>query len=632
MEDKASEILKKYWGHDNFRGQQLEIISSVLKNQDVLGIMPTGGGKSICFQIPGLIKEGLTLVISPLIALMNDQVNNLKYKGIKAVALHSGLSYREIDIAIDNCAYGNVKFLYLSPERIKTRIFRDRVEKLKISQIVIDEAHCISQWGYDFRPAYLEISELKNKIGCPILALTATATERVVKDIKENLEFSSASKVYKSKITKENLKLISIKTEDKRRIILNEVNNDESSIIYVRSRKLCQEISLFLDKNDITNDFYHAGLNSQLRQEKQDLWLKGVNRVMVCTNAFGMGIDKSDVRKVIHFDLPDSLEAYVQEAGRAGRDLQTAQAILLYNNHDLENLKKRAQQSFPSKQEIKAVYKAISNHFQLAIGSGEDTTFPFNLREFYKKYNLPPLQVYYSLNILKRNNYIQLLEETKEQSLVKITTNKTALYNFQIKNKKYDSLIKLMLRSYGGLFDNLTKIDEQFLAKKLNSSEKEIHLKLNKLCRNEIIEYLEKSNSPKIHYISARVNESYINVSKETYSDRKKIIFSNIKKMISYAETVECKTHFISKYFGDKEEYTCDNCSSCDKRKDKEDDFSHEDGSSIIEVLEEEASTIDTIISKLDNRDEKKLIKAVKFLLDNNILVYTEGNKLRIKT
>ena len=629
LEDKAVKILKKYWGHDNFRGLQSEIISASLCKQDVLGIMPTGGGKSICFQIPGLIKEGLTVVISPLIALMNDQVDNLKSKGIKAVVLHSGLSYREIDIAIDNCAYGNVKFLYLSPERLKTRIFRDRIEKLKISQIVVDEAHCISQWGYDFRPAYLDISELRNKIGCPIIAVTATATERVINDIKENLEFSSASKVFKSKITKENLKLITVKTEDKRRIILKEVSNDESSIIYVRSRKLCQEISLFLDKNDITNDFYHAGLNAELRKEKQDLWIRGIKRVMVCTNAFGMGIDKADVRKVIHFDLPDSLEAYVQEAGR---DLEPAKTIILFNDNDIENLKKRAQDSFPSKQEIKAVYKAVSNHFQLAIGAGEDTIHPFNLKEFYKKYSIPPLQVYYSLNILKRNNYIQLLEENNEKSLIKILLNKNALYNFQIKYTKYDSLIKLMLRSYGGIFDDLIKIDEKFLAKKLNSSEKEIHNKLNKLYRNEIIDYVEKSNSPKIHYIKARVNESYINLSKETYADRKKIIYNNVKKMISFAETEGCKAQFISEYFGDKEEYSCDNCSACEKRQEKEDDFTHIHGRKILDVIDENAVSIETILSELNKEDEKKIIKAIQFMLDNNILIYTEGNKLRIKT
>lgn len=418
-------ILAKYWGYHSFRPLQEEIITSVLQGNDTLALLPTGGGKSVCFQVPALVQEGVCIVISPLIALMKDQVDNLQKKGISAIAITSAMHKREIDIAFDNCVYGNIKFLYLSPERLITPIAQARIQKMKVSLIAVDEAHCISQWGYDFRPSYLEIAKLRElQPKVPVLALTATATPEVVKDIQEKLRFKKANVLQKS-FERKNLAYVVIGEEDKLSRLLKVVNNvGGTGVVYVRNRKKTQEVAAFLQKNKIPADFYHAGLTPGERSQKQDSWIKNKTRVIVATNAFGMGIDKPDVRFVVHLDLPDSLEAYFQEAGRAGRDEGKAYAVMLYNEADINDLKSNVEMSFPSVEEIRQTYQALANYYQLAVGSGEGAAFDFDISELCRNYKLEPVTVFNSIRFLEKEGYISATEAVYQPSRINFTLNK----------------------------------------------------------------------------------------------------------------------------------------------------------------------------------------------------------------
>ena len=459
------EILKQHWGYDDFRGIQEEIINSIGNGHDTLGLMPTGGGKSITFQVPALAKEGLCLVITPLIALMKDQVRNLREKGIKAIAIYSGMTREEIVVALENCIFGNYKFLYISPERLDTEIFQAKLRHMKISMITIDESHCISQWGYDFRPAYLKIADIRKLLpNVPVLALTATATPEVVKDIQQKLEFKKGSNVFRMSFERKNLAYIVRPTENKQEELLHILHSvNGSAIVYTRNRKRTREVAELLTNNDITATFYHAGLNNDVKDVRQKSWLTGEHRVMVATNAFGMGIDKPDVRIVIHMDLPDSPEAYFQEAGRAGRDGQKAYAVLLYAKSDKVNLNKRISDTFPDKDYIRKVYEDLQFYFQMAMGDGLGCTLAFNLDEFCRNFKYFPIQVDSALKILTRAGYLEYTDEQDNASRLIFTLRRDELYKLQEYNNDTEKLLNTILRSYTGLFTDYAYINEESL-------------------------------------------------------------------------------------------------------------------------------------------------------------------------
>ncbi|MBK9673140.1 MAG: ATP-dependent DNA helicase RecQ [Bacteroidetes bacterium] len=467
------QLLKHYWGHSTFRPLQENIIQSILDGTDTLALLPTGGGKSICFQVPALAMDGVCVVISPLIALMKDQVDNLTKRGIKACAVYSGMKKQEIDVLLDNCVYGKIKFLYLSPERLSSELVKVRLSKMKISFLAIDEAHCISQWGYDFRPAYLRIAELRELLPQQkILALTATATPEVVKDIQQQLNFKN-SKVFIASFERKNLAYIVLQEEDKWNRLLKIVTSLKGAgIIYARNRKRTQEIALFLQRNSITADYYHAGLSPQVRDTKQNNWMLNNCRIMVCTNAFGMGIDKPDVRFVVHLELPDSLEAYFQEAGRAGRDGNKSYGIVLFQSVDSNESMHRLKQGFPTVSEIKSVYQALCNYYKLAIGSGLEITFDFDSADFCNTFNLKANHVFNCLKFLEKEEYLSLSDSSKTNAKLKILLNKQALFDFQVANKDLDILIKTILRSYSGAFDEFILISETELAKRTAQKKK----------------------------------------------------------------------------------------------------------------------------------------------------------------
>ncbi len=492
MDFKA--ILKQYWGYDSFRDLQEDIIRSVYQGNDTLGLLPTGGGKSITFQVPALAKPGICIVISPLIALMKDQVENLKRRGIKATLLVSGMSQHELLVNLDNATYDKeVKFLYVSPERLQTHLFRLRLPSLKVNLIAVDEAHCISQWGYDFRPSYLAIAEIREYLpGVPILALTATATPEVVDDIQEKLKFRKKN-VFQKSFERKNLVYWVEHTERK----LNDIveyskKNAGTGIIYVRNRRRTVEIATLLQKNGVSADFYHAGLNIEERNRKQDEWKKNKIRIIVSTNAFGMGIDKPDVRFVLHADLPDSLEAYFQEAGRAGRDEKPAKAILFVQTADRDVLVEHFESSFPPIEEVRKIYHALGNYFKIPIGAGKNTDYIFSLEEFSRLYKFKPITVYNVLKMLEMDEYIYLSEDVENPSRIIFKTNREDLYNYQLNNPTDDPFIKLLLRTYSGLFTEYVKIDETFLAKRTNLPEEKIVQWLRKLHKYDIIDYIEQ--------------------------------------------------------------------------------------------------------------------------------------------
>ena len=530
------QILLKYWGYKNFRPLQEDIINATLAEKDTLALLPTGGGKSICFQIPAMAKEGICIVVSPLIALMKDQVQNLVSRNIKAVAIYAGMTRREIDITLDNCIYGNIKFLYISPERIETEIFKERYKKMNVNLIAVDEAHCISQWGYDFRPAYLNITNLrKEKPDVTFIALTATATPEVVIDIQKQLKFKNENALQKS-FERKNLAYAVLPEDDKKNRILKILKSvPGTSVVYVRSRKKTKEIALFLQKNGIASDFYHAGLNNEERTIKQNNWINNTTQVIVSTNAFGMGIDKPDVRSVIHIDLPDSLEAYFQEAGRAGRDEKKAYAILLFEEADRIDLEKRIVSSFPEIDTIKQVYQSLANFFQVPIGSALNESYSLNILEFSEQYNLEIYTVYNCLKFLEKEGYLTLSESNHNASRIKIEISKDDLYEFQVKNNKFDIFLKTILRSYTGLFENYAKIDEFEIAKRLKSNKDQVVKGLQYLNNLEIISYLEQTNQPQLTYLTERLNVKDISISAKHYHERKEIAVKKMESVIYFA-------------------------------------------------------------------------------------------------
>ena len=626
------QILLKYWGYNKFRPLQEDIISAALDGKDTLALLPTGGGKSICFQVPTMAMDGLCVVVSPLIALMKDQVENLVKRNIKAVAIYSGMTKREIDITLDNCVYGNIKFLYISPERLTTEIFKARFPKMKVCLIAIDESHCISQWGYDFRPAYLNIADLRNeKPDVPFLALTATATPEVVDDIQNQLKFKEHHILQKS-FERKNLAYAVLNEEDKQNRLLKILNSVKgTSVVYVRSRKRTKEVASFLLKNGISADYYHAGLSNDERNQKQNNWINDNTRVIVSTNAFGMGIDKPNVRSVVHLDLPDSLEAYFQEAGRAGRDEEKAYAVLLFENADRLDLEQRIISSFPKLDTIKQVYQALANYYQIPIGSALNESYSFNIVDFSTQYNMQVYTVFNCLKFLEKENYIHLSESNFNPSRIKFEVTKDELYEFQVKNPKFDLFIKTILRSYAGLFENFAKIDEFEIAKRLKSNTEKITQLLNYLNKLEIISYLPQTNEPKLTYLTERLAIENVKISTEHYHDRKEVAIKKMESVIYYVTSKhKCRSEILLNYFGEKDVYRCGVCDVCLERNKLElSDIEFSTVSNQIKkLLKSEQLALTELVNRIEGVRDDKIVKVIQWLIENEKLVTNSENLL----
>lgn len=576
--DRFRDILRKYWGYDDFRGIQRSIIDSIASGKDTLGLMPTGGGKSITFQVPALAQDGVCLVITPLIALMKDQVENLKKRGIQATAIYSGMTQREIVIALENCILGSFKFLYISPERLSTQIFLSKIKRIKVSFIAVDESHCISQWGYDFRPSYLKIAEIRDIIpDAPILALTATATPQVVEDIQNQLKFRERN-VFKMSFERDNLAYIVRKTEDKESELIHILNSVAgSAIVYTRNRKGTGETAKLLNDNGITAENYHAGLMNSEKDARQHKWQNNESRVMVATNAFGMGIDKPDVRIVIHLDLPDSPEAYFQEAGRAGRDGKKAYAVLLYGKTDKAKLKKRIPDTFPDKDYIHKVYDKIAYFFQVGIDSGMGTTFNFDFGKFCAINKLFPVPCHNALKILTRAGYIEYVEEQEYASRVMFIIRRDELYRIKEQDERTSAVTQSLLRCYGGLFADYVNIDESLIAHSIGYTSDDVYHILAALSRQGIIHYIPRKRTPLLSYTANRTETERMKIPQSVYEKRKEAYEERINAMVDYCESeTSCRSRMLLLYFGEKNEHECGKCDVCVKKRSqslKEDDY-----------------------------------------------------------
>lgn len=627
------QILKQYWGHDHFRPAQAEIINAVRKGNDVLALLPTGGGKSICFQIPALLTEGVCLVITPLIALMEDQVAQLKRRDIGAVAIHSGMGRHAIDVALDNCAYGKIKFLYLSPERIQTELFRERLKKIRVNLVAVDEAHCISQWGYDFRPPYLLIGDLRGLIPeAGFIALTATATRRVKEDIIEKLDLHNPL-VFQESFARKNLSFVVRQTENKEKqllLILQKVQG--TAIVYVRSRKATEKLALWLTGNKVQSIFYHAGLTYEQRAEHQKQWVNGKVRVMVATNAFGMGIDKSDVRMVIHLDMPETIEAYYQEAGRAGRDGHKSYAVLIYHPADAEGLRKKVTESQPVIADLKSVYQALANYFRLAVGSAQGESFDFDLTDFCSQFNLKTTMVYAVLKKLQEQGIIQLNEGFCRPAQVHIQVDKKRLYAFQVSNAHYDPLIKYLLRLYGAeLFSNFVPINEGQMGKALKWNVQEVKVALEQLQKLQFLYYEKATDSPQITFLTARQEADRLHLNKQQLEERRKLILQKMEAMVHYAgQGHRCRMQVIQSYFDEDTLDTCGICDVCIEKKKRDNKASvkrYRD--QVLTLLDSKPMTSEEIEKAVDPDDHDLLIGVIREMLDASEIAFDEFWVLR---
>lgn len=562
--ERYLDILQQYWGYTAFRGIQKEIIESIGSGRDTLGLMPTGGGKSITFQVPALAQEGLCLVITPLIALMKDQVNNLRERGIKATAIYTGLTHDEIIVALENCIYGEYKFLYVSPERLSSELFLTKLKRIPVTMITVDESHCISQWGYDFRPAYLQIANVRNMLpGVPVLALTATATPEVVKDIQVRLGFKEEN-VFRMSFERENLAYVVRQSDSK----VNELHHilqriPGSAIVYTRSRNRTREVAEFLRLQGITSEFYHAGLPNVDKDVRQNRWQRGESRVMVATNAFGMGIDKPDVRLVVHVDLPDSPEAYFQEAGRAGRDGKFAYAVLLVSSRDTQTLKQRIPNTYPDKDYIREVYEQLSYYYQLAMGSGEGVTYEFDLEKFCRNFKRFPVPVDSALRILTQAGYIEYVDEQENASRLMFAVRRDELYTMR-DDTATENLLRVLLRTYTGLFTDYVYIDEHLLAHHTGLDYHQVYEILKSLDFNRIIRYIPHKKTPLIRYTRRREEKERLVLPASVYEDRKQAYESRIEAMIEYATSAtKCRSRMLLYYFGERNEHDCGQCDVC---------------------------------------------------------------------
>ena len=561
------EILKQYWGYDDFRGIQREIIESIGSGHDTLGLMPTGGGKSITFQVPALCQDGTCIVITPLIALMKDQVDHLRRRGIRAAAIYSGLTREEIVITLENCIFGDIRILYVSPERLASDLFQTKLRHMRVSFITVDEAHCISQWGYDFRPSYLQIAQIRKLVpNAPVLALTATATPAVVQDIQQKLSQKDTNfNVFRMSFERKNLAYVVRHAPDKREQLIHILESVKgSAIVYARSRRRTKEYAELLSEAGISATFYHAGLDSAVKDERQRGWQQDKVRVMVATNAFGMGIDKPDVRLVIHIDCPDSIEAYFQEAGRAGRDGRKAYAVLLYNDADQRKLEKRITDTFPEKDYIRKVYEHLAYFYQVGVGSGYNHIFEFNIDQFCHTFRHFPIQADAALKILDRAGYIEYTEEQDNQARVMFTIGRDDLYRLENTSPNEEKVITAMLRNYGGLFTDYNFIDESFIAQQTQLEPQQVYMTLKGLSQRHILHFIPQKKTPYIRYTQRREDMEHVQIPPSVYEERKAQFEERIHAMINYAkDDAVCRSRQLLRYFGEESDHDCHQCDVC---------------------------------------------------------------------
>lgn len=627
MSDHTRSILKQYWGFDQFRPMQEKIVDSALQNKDALALLPTGGGKSICFQVPILAQEGLGLVVSPLIALMADQVQNLKSRDIPAIAITSALHYREIDNALEACVHGRYKFLYVSPERLQSELFAERLKRMNVNLLAVDEAHCISQWGYDFRPAYLQIAQIRELLPqVPVLALTATATPEVVNDIQEKLHFAQ-KKVFQQSFRRANLFYNLYPTENKWRKAVDILQKTVGTgIVYMRSRKGTVQMAQMLQKVGISSHFYHAGLSSEERARRQQAWIEDKIRVMVCTNAFGMGIDKPDVRLVLHLELPDSLEAYFQEAGRAGRDGLNAHAVILLGPSDRDDLRQKSLGLFPDLPHIKKTYLALANYLNLAVGHGQNQTFAFDINDFLQQYKLPAAKTYHALDIMAKEGLIDLSTNFKVPSRLKILAGRTALYDYQLRHSKADALIKTLLRSYGGLDLEYGAIYEKGLAYRSGLDLSTVQELLQTMHERKLIDYIPQNSDSTLTFLHHRFEAKYLTISPENLQQRYQTLEKRVDAVCDYTEQdIRCRSVVLLHYFGEKQSAPCGKCDVC--RAQKKTSLSGQQfkkhKEKIIYRLEEEPQSTDNLARDFNNVELYR--KTLQILVDEEKVLYRKG-------
>ncbi len=627
-------ILTKFWGYTSFRPLQEDIITSIAEGKDTLGLMPTGGGKSVTFQVPALVNEGICLVITPLIALMKDQVNRLNSMEIKSLAIHSGMSAEEIDIALENSIFGDYKFLYVSPERIATRIFQARLPRLNLNLVAVDEAHCISQWGYDFRPSYLKIATIRELISgkVPFLALTASATPQVIDDIVGKLKFREKN-VLRTSFERKNISYLVRRVEDKGTYLIKTLNKVKGSgIVYVRSRKRSKEIAELLLANGVSADFYHAGLPGEMRDRKQTAWTAGETRVIVATNAFGMGIDKADVRFVIHWDIPESIEDYFQESGRGGRDNKPAYAVLLYSPADKTRLEDSVKRKFPPVEKIKDTYEALCNFLKVPQGTGKDNVFDFSMYDFVSKYRFPVVETYNSLSFLQREGYLEFTEEINNPSRIHFLVGRDDLYKFQVANEAFDGFIKLLLRSYTGMFTEFVVISEEALAKKSGMSRDTVYRYLVKLSTLKIISFIPGKKTALVIFTEERLERKALLISPDNYLHVRERHIIRLNKMIDYADyNTRCRSVVLLDYFGEE----ADRCGICDVCRERNElDLSKYEFDLILEGIKEVLSARKTdardLVSSID-QPEEKVIKVIRWLLDHKKIIMDDKHLLSWK-
>ena len=632
MSKSPKEILQEYWGFTEFRGSQEKIISAILQEQDVLALLPTGGGKSVCFQVPALVKEGICIVVSPLIALIQNQVDSLKAKGIKAIALTGGISFDEVNTLLDNCLYGGYKFLYLSPERLQQELVQERIQKMNVNLIAIDEAHCISHWGHDFRPAYLECSKLRGFLpDAPMIALTATATKQVALDITDNLKFIDPL-VVKDSFSRKNIAFKIYREEDKRyRLKLLCSKLEKSAIVYVRTRRLAQEVAQYLNENGSSATFFHGGISKEEKEKKLKQWLANETQIMVSTNAFGMGIDKPDVQLVAHYQIPDSIENYFQEAGRAGRDGNAAQAVLITNTSDEELVKKQFLSILPDTAFIKLVYNKLNNYFQIAYGEGKNEKFQLNFNEFCGVYKLNPLLAYNTMQLLDQNSVLALNESFSKKSTVQFVTSKDNLFNYFEKNQKIVPIAQTILRTYGGIFDFDTKINLRLIAKKANVSETKVVKILEQLKNDEIINYVAQHSDLDITFLVPREDDSTINVFASKVKERQKIKADNLEHMLDYISNESlCRSKHLLEYFGEEVKEKCGICDICSNEMNSNESDFNSISKNLLLLIKEQPFSSRALIEKVSYKDED-VLAAIKYLLEDGMIRINTKNQYEIE-
>lgn len=633
----APQLLQTYWGYSAFRPLQEDVVNALLDGHDALVLMPTGGGKSICFQVPALGMDGVCIVVTPLIALMKDQVFQLQRRGIPAAAIHSGMHYREIDTILDNCIYGNLKFLYVSPERLRTEIMIERAKQMTVCLLAVDEAHCISAWGHDFRPPYLQIADFRNYLpdNVPTVALTASATPEVQQEISEKLVFRTGYQVFRQTFARPNLSYSAMLEEGKEARLLKILTNvPGTGIVYVRSRRQTQQIAEWLVKQGISADFYHAGLSTPERSQKQEEWIDNRTRVIVSTNAFGMGIDKPDVRVVIHLDPPDTLEAYYQEAGRAGRDGQKAYAVLLYTEADCERVVAQTEQQYPSVDLIRRTYQALANYTKVPVGSGELTTFDFELGPFTRTYSLPPQDTHYALKQLQLAGYIDLSEAYFRPSRIVMNMDNRAIYEFQVMNPRFDPFIKLLLRMYGGeLFTDFLPISEGNLSRAYMVSENEVSQLLTQLAEREVILYEKQTDKPQLTFLTPRQDARLLPFDVQGLEKRRRHALAKAEASVHYARhQTQCRTRLLQAYFGEETDAACGVCDNClkAKRKTGPNGQVREQVRQYVTLARDQGVSPRQLSGYFSQTDEQDLAQTVRLMLAEEELRYNAAGNLTL--